>query len=65
MYYSLFGEVRMSNCESESDWSDAPELEEDETTTCRSLFSLFEGSVEECLASDKRVFGWSLGISSK
>ncbi|CBY20181.1 unnamed protein product [Oikopleura dioica] len=50
----------MSNCESESDWSDAPELEEDETTICRSLFSLFEGSVEECLASDKRVFGWSL-----
>ena len=51
----------MSGCDSDSDWSDAPELEEDEIVKCRSLFSLFEGSVEECLASDKRVFGWSLG----
>lgn len=50
--------VRMES-DNESDWSDAPELEEDLEIT-KSLFSLFEGTPEECLADDRVKFGWSM-----
>lgn len=43
----------------ESDWSDAPELEEEVEVT-KSLFCAFEGTPEECLKQDKSKFGWSL-----
>lgn len=43
----------------ESDWSDAPELDEEVEVT-KSLFCSFEGTPQECLKQDKAKFGWSL-----
>ena len=45
--------------DNESDWSDAPELDEDIEVT-KSLFSPFEGTPEECLVDDRKKFGWSM-----
>jgi len=42
-----------------SDWSDAPELDEEVTVT-KSLFSTFEGTTDECLKNDRLQFGWAL-----
>jgi len=45
--------------DNEGDWSDAPELDEEVEVT-KSLFSVFEGTPDECLADDRQKYGWSL-----
>ena len=46
--------------ESDSDWSDCPELDEEPDEIAHALFAQFKGSVLDCLQADQSLLGWNL-----
>ena len=46
--------------ESDSDWSDCPELEEEPDEATDALFAQFKGSPLDCLQADQSLLGWNL-----
>ena len=46
--------------ESDSDWSDCPELEEEPDEATDALFAQYKGSPLDCLQADQSLLGWNL-----
>ena len=46
--------------ESDSDWSDCPELEEEPDEATHALFAQYKGSPLDCLQADQSMLGWNL-----
>ena len=46
--------------ESDSDWSDCPELEEEPDEATDALFAQYKGTPLDCLQADQSLLGWNL-----